>query len=46
MTVYIVLKNGNLDEVFSTEAAAIHHAKQLNKKWAIVAVIKKEVKEL
>ena len=46
MTVYVVLKNGNLDEVFSNVASALHHAKQLHKKWAIVAVIKKEVKEL
>jgi len=46
MTVYVVLKNGNLDEVFSNEASALHHAKQLNKKWAIVAIVEKEVKEL
>ena len=41
--VWIVISNGKVSEVFNTEAAARHHAKQLNRKWSITEVICKEV---
>lgn len=46
MSVWIVLRNDKVDEVFSTREAAEHHAKALTKKWAITEIIEKEVKEL
>jgi ABC-type amino acid transport substrate-binding protein len=46
MTVYIVLRNGEVDAVFSSEAAARHHAKALNKKWNGTEIITKEVFEI
>lgn len=45
-TVWIVLKNGKVDEVFSDEVAAAHHAKQLNKKWSLTEVVEREVKAI
>lgn len=44
--IYIVLKNGNVDEVFSNRAAAELHVKNLTKKWSIAKIVEKEVKEL
>ena len=44
--IYIVLKNGNIDEVFSTREAAEHHAQQLNRKWSITKIVEREVKEI
>lgn len=45
-SVWIVLKSGKVDEVFSNEPAARHHAAQLNKKWAITEVVEREVKAI
>ena len=42
--VYIVVKNGKVDEVFSTREAAELHRKNL--KWSIGEIVEKEVKEL
>ena len=39
MTVYVVLKNGKVDAVFSSEAAAITHKKNLGKKWSIAEIL-------
>lgn len=44
MTVWIVLKNGKVDQVFDNETSAIHHHNSLIKKWSITEIIKKEVK--
>lgn len=44
MTVWIVLKNGKVDEVFNNYHDAKVHAKELNRRWAITDVIEKEVK--
>lgn len=43
--VYIVLKNGKVDEVFTNREAAENHQKNLNKKWSLSEIIEKEVKE-
>ena len=42
--VYIVIKNGKVDEVFSSREAAENHRKNL--KWSLVEIIEKEVREL
>lgn len=44
--VYIVLKNGKVDEVFGNRAAAERHAKNLNKKWSITEIVEREVWEI
>jgi len=44
--VYVVLRNGKVDEIFSNREAAENHAKNLNKKWNITEIIEKEIKEL
>lgn len=44
--VFIVLVNGKVNEVFDNDTAAKHHAKAMNKKWAITEVICREVKFL
>lgn len=44
--VYIVLKNGKVDEVFSNREAAELHRKNLVKKWNIAEIVEKEIKEL
>lgn len=46
MTVWIVLKNGKVDEVFTNQVAAHRHQKNLVKKWSLAEIIKREVKEL
>lgn len=46
MTVYIVLKNGKIDCVFSDRISAEAHAKCINKKWSITDIIEKEVIQL
>lgn len=46
MKVRIVLKNGKVDEVFSSEMAAIHHKRQLIKKWAIAEIVERAVNDL
>lgn len=43
MTVWIVLKNGDVDEVFDNEDAARYHALQLRNKWNVAEVIEREV---
>lgn len=43
MTVYIVFKNGSIDEVFYNEESAKEHAKNLNKKWSITEIVAKQV---
>jgi len=44
--VYIVLKNGKVDEVFSNREAAELHKKNLVKKWSLTDIIEKEIKDL
>lgn len=44
--IYIVLKNGKVDEVFSNREAAELHRKNLTKKWSLSEIIEREVKEL
>jgi hypothetical protein len=34
MTVWVVLRNGNVDEVFDSYLSARHHQQQLTKLWA------------
>lgn len=46
MTVWIVLKNDKVDEVFYSEEAALLHKKNLTKKWNLTEIISKEVKLL
>lgn len=43
MIVWVVLRNGKVDEVFDNEAAAIHHRKQLTHKWNLTDLIMKVV---
>ena len=44
--IWIVLRNGKIDEVFDNEVAAIAHRNTLTKKWAIADIIQKEVKSI
>jgi hypothetical protein len=44
--VWIVMRNGKVDEVFSREEAAKEHQRNLVKKWAITKIIKKELKSI
>lgn len=44
--VYIVLKNGVVDEVFSTPEAAAAHKKNLLRQWCLTEIIVKEIKEI
>lgn len=44
--VYIVLRNGAVDEVFDNRAAAEHHRSMLMKKWALTEIVEKEIKSL
>jgi hypothetical protein len=44
--VYIVLKNGKVDEVFGNREAAENHAKNVIKKWNFTEIIEKEIKDL
>lgn len=44
--VWIVLRNGKIDEVFSNKEAAVAHSKALSKKWAIPEIIEKEIKNI
>ncbi len=44
--VYIVMKNGRVDEVFSSKEMAEHHKKQLISKWNLVEIIEKQVKDI
>ena len=44
--VYIVLKNGKVDEVFSNREAAENHQKNLVRKWSLTEIVEKELKEL
>jgi hypothetical protein len=46
MTIYIVLRNGKVDEVFDNEAAAQLHRKNLTKLWAMSELVIKEIKSL
>lgn len=46
MTVWIVMKNGKVDEVFYDEEAALLHRKNLTRKWNLTEIISKEVKLL
>lgn len=46
MTVWIVMRNGKVDEVFDDEEAAKNHRKNLTRKWALTELIEKEVKSL
>lgn len=44
--VYIVIKNGKVDEVFSNREAAELHRKNLTKKWSLTEIVEKEIKDL
>lgn len=44
--VYVVLRNGIVDEVFTNRPAAELHAKNLIKTWSLVSIVEKELKEL
>ena len=46
MTVYIVLKNGKVDEVFSNREAAEHHRLTLINKWNLSEIVECEVREI
>lgn len=46
MEVWIVLKNGKVDEVFDNEAAARAHQCNLTLKWSITEVIHRRVNAL
>lgn len=46
MTVWIVLRNGKVDEVFDNRPAAVAHQTNLTKKWALTDLIEKEVKAI
>jgi hypothetical protein len=41
--VYIVMKNGKIDEVFSDYKAAEHHRDMLLRKWNLTEIIIKDV---
>lgn len=44
--VYIVLKNGKIDEVFSNREAAENHRKNLTKKWSLSEIVEREVQDI
>lgn len=44
--IFIVIKNGEVDEVFSNREAAELHRKNLQKKWSITKIIEREVNYL
>lgn len=44
MKVWIVLKNGKVDEVFNSLEAAELHRKNLTRGWNLTDLIEKEVK--
>jgi len=46
MTVFIVLKNGKVDEVFYDGKAAEVHRRNLQKKWSLTKIVEREVNEL
>lgn len=46
MTVWIVTRNGKVDEVFSNEAAAKTHRDNLRNLWNIAEIIEKEVQDI
>ncbi len=46
MTVFIVEKNGKIDEVFDNLTAARHHRDMLTRKWNLTSIIEREVKSL
>ena len=45
MVVYIVVVNGEINSVFFDSQLAAHHAKEMQRAWSIVKVVKKEVNE-
>ena len=45
MFVYIVIVNGSVDAVFFDQQLAAHHAKEKQRQWSVVSVVKKEVNE-
>lgn len=46
MTVYVVMCNGRLSEVFDNEEAARHHSRQLMSRWNMTEVLVREVRSL
>lgn len=46
MKVYIVLKNGKVDEVFDNIVSAINHQNNLTNHWNLTKIIVMEVKSL
>lgn len=43
MTIYIVLRNGEVDAVFADKVLAENHRKNLQKNWTITKLIEKEI---
>lgn len=43
MMIYIVTRNGEVDEVFDSLEAAKHHATQLRRRWNLTEVIERQV---
>ncbi|WP_164827142.1 hypothetical protein [Sinorhizobium meliloti] len=46
MSIWIVMRNGEVDEVFDSAEAAAHHALQLSRKWSRTSIFQREVKSL
>jgi hypothetical protein len=46
MTIWIVMKNSKVDEVFDSAEAARDHQKNLTKRWSLSEIIEKEVKSI
>lgn len=43
MTVFIVIKNGEVDAVFSSRDAAENHKRNLTKQWSLSSIIERTV---
>jgi hypothetical protein len=46
MTVWIVIKDDKVDEVFDNKQSALEHADNLKRKWSITKILEREVKSL
>ena len=46
MTIWIVTRNGVVDEVFDNQIAALNHQKNLTNRWNITNIVEKELKSL
>lgn len=43
ITIWIVMKNGKVDEVFDNFTSAVNHKKNLTGVWALTELIEKKV---